>query len=402
MMKLDIKNFRSIKDQSVELAPITVLYGPNGSGKSSLLYALLAMKNIVFNPNRASSSFFDLGFVNLGNFDAIVHDHHPDREIWFQIEAKITNSNNAKWGVQFGRQDGRFLLNMDIGPQIDFLSFELPVSFPYRLDNNTQHKVNLTDQSVNIIWDGITAHLESVDTTVPNNQSARDLATILNAPAEILRKTGAVPLQRGFSHDSFSVVPVSPLLIEEDEMASLLAHDKYLESRVSRYLERITGRELRVHFRPGTSIFSLDVIERSTGVGTEIVNDGFGVNQVAWLLARTLHSGTTWMCIEEPETHLHPSAVRELAKTFVELLRKENKRFIFTTHSEALVLAFLTEVARENLKHNEVAFYLTQKEGKETKYERQEVNERGQIEGGLSSFMEGELEDVAAFFGRTV
>ena len=55
MMKLDIKNFRSIKDQSVELAPITVLYGPNGSGKSSLLYSLLVMKNVILNleqPNR--------------------------------------------------------------------------------------------------------------------------------------------------------------------------------------------------------------------------------------------------------------------------------------------------------------------------------------------------------------
>lgn len=401
-MKLDIKNFRSIKDQSVELAPITVLYGPNGSGKSSLLYSLLVMKNVILNSNRNISSFFDLGFVNLGGFEALVHDHHPGREIWFQIEARVTNSNNAKWGVQLGRQGGAFLLSMDIGQQTDFLSFELPVSFPYRLDNNTQHKVNLTDQSVNIIWDGIIAHLESVDSSVPKNQSARDLATILNAPAEILRKTGAVPLQRGFSHDSFSVAPVSPLLIEEDEMASLLAHDKYLESRVSRYLERITGRELRAHFRPGTSIFTLDLTERSTGVATEIVNDGFGVNQITWLLARTLHGETTWICVEEPETHLHPSSVRKLARVFVEIMHEEGKRFLLTTHSETLVLALLTEVTRGNLQSDEVVFYLTTKEGKETKFERQEVNELGQIEGGLTSFMEGELEDVAAFFGRTV
>ncbi len=399
-MKLDIKNFRSIRDQSVELAPITVLYGPNGSGKSSLLYALLVMKNIILNSNRPTSSFFDFGFVNLGTFEALVHNHRPDKEIRFQIEAKITNTNNAKWGVQFGRQGGRFLLSMDIGPQIGFLSFELPISFPYRLDIDTQHKVNLTDQSVNIVWDGITARLESIDSSVPNGQAERDLATILNAPAEILRKTGAVPLQRGFSHDSFSVVPVSPLLIEEDEMASLLAHDKYLESRVSRYLERITGREIRVHFRPGTSIFTLDVLERSTGVATEIVNDGFGVNQLAWFLARTLHSGTTWMCVEEPETHLHPSAIRKMAYALVDIIHDEVKKFVITTHSEALVLALLSEVTRKRLKPEEVAFYLTQKEGRETHFERQEVNELGQVDGGLSSFMEGELEEIAAFFGR--
>ena len=400
MMKLDIKNFRSIKDQSVDLAPITVLYGPNGSGKSSLLYSLLVMKNVILNSNRTTSNFFDLGFVNLGSFEAVVHDHHPDREISLKIEFGKPDQNILQWSVQFGKHEGRFLLNYDIKGAP--LVFELPVSFPYRVDLNTQHGMSLDGQSASIIWDGINARLETVDNSGPGNKFARNFLSALNSPVELLRNIAAVPLQRGFLRPDYSVLPVSSSLVTEDEMASLLANDRYLVSRVSRYLERLTGRDFRVNVTLGTSIFSLDVTERSTGVGTEIVNEGYGVNQVAWLLARILYGRTTWICVEEPETHLHPSAIRELAKTLVEIMRIEDKRFILTTHSEALVLAFLTEVARENLKHDEVAFYLTQKEGKETKYERQEVNERGQIEGGLSSFMEGELEDVAAFFGRTV
>ena len=401
MVKLDIKNFRSIKDQSVELAPITVLYGPNGSGKSSLLYALLAMKNIVLNPNSRTSNFFDYGFVNLGSFDAIVHDHHPDREIWLQIEVGRYNLK-PKWSVQFGKQDGRFLFSLDDGYRgVEKLSFELPVSFPYRLDNNTQHTVNLNEKDVNIIWDGINARLETDETSEFYNDVAQDFAVNFNSPVELLRNTGAVPLQRGFSHASYAIVPVSPSFITEDEMASLLVHDKYLVSRVSRYLELIMGRELRVNVRPGTSVFSLDVTERSTGVATEIVNDGFGVNQVAWLLARTLHTGTSLMCVEEPETHLHATAIRKLAKTFVKIMREEDKRFILTTHSEVLALAFLSEVARGHLKSDEVAFYLTTKEGKETKIERQEINKDGQIEGGLTSFIEGELEDLAVFYGQS-
>ena len=46
-MKLHIKNFRSIKQLDLEIAPITVLYGHNGTGKSSALYAPLTMRNIV-------------------------------------------------------------------------------------------------------------------------------------------------------------------------------------------------------------------------------------------------------------------------------------------------------------------------------------------------------------------
>lgn len=398
-MKLDIKNFRSIKDQSVELAPITVLYGPNGSGKSSLLYALLVMKNIINNPNRTTSNFFDLGFVNLGSFEAIVHDHRPNEEILFQNETHGA-FGAFKWGARIGRQDGTFWWNVETNG-FDPISLELPVSFPYRLDISTQQQMNYRELSANIIWDGINARTESAGNS-DRDKSARDLVAILNSPVEEMRNIGAVPLQRGFLRDSYSIVPVSPAFITEDEMASLLAHDRHLVARVSRYLERITERELRVNFTPGTSIFTLDVSDRSTGTGTEIVNDGFGVNQVAWLLARALYGGTSWMCVEEPETHLHPSAIRKLACALVDIVHDEDKKFLFTTHSEALVLAILTEVARGNLKPDEVAFYLTQKEGKETRYERQEVNERGQIEGGLTSFMEGELEDVAAFFGRTV
>ena len=89
-----------------------------------------------------------------------------------------------------------------------------------------------------------------------------------------------------------------------------------------------------------------------------------------------------------------------MAYALVDIVHEEGKRFLITTHSEALVLALLSEVTRKRLKPEEVAFYLTNKEGRETHFERQEVNELGQVDGGLSSFMEGELEEIAAFFGR--
>ena len=45
-------NFRSIRDATVELAPLTVIYGANGSGKSSLIYGLLTLKNFLTNPGQ--------------------------------------------------------------------------------------------------------------------------------------------------------------------------------------------------------------------------------------------------------------------------------------------------------------------------------------------------------------
>src|SRR5262245_49886020 len=39
--RLAVKNFRSLADVTVDLAPFTVVVGPNGSGKSSLADALV-------------------------------------------------------------------------------------------------------------------------------------------------------------------------------------------------------------------------------------------------------------------------------------------------------------------------------------------------------------------------
>jgi hypothetical protein len=59
----------------------------------------------------------------------------------------------------------------------------------------------------------------------------------------------------------------------------------------------------------------------------------------------------------------------------------------------------LAEVARGKLNPNEIACYLATKSGKEAKFERQQVDEHGSIEGGLRSFVESELEDLKVFLG---
>ncbi|HEX9912929.1 MAG TPA: AAA family ATPase, partial [candidate division Zixibacteria bacterium] len=66
--KLHLENFRSIVKDEVELGKITILTGPNNSGKSSIIYGLLALKNVVLNSNQSLDSCLTLGFINLGGF----------------------------------------------------------------------------------------------------------------------------------------------------------------------------------------------------------------------------------------------------------------------------------------------------------------------------------------------
>ena len=59
---LSLKNFRSVDEATVEIAPLTILYGPNGSGKSSLIYGLLTLRNFLTNSNQNLPSLFFLSF----------------------------------------------------------------------------------------------------------------------------------------------------------------------------------------------------------------------------------------------------------------------------------------------------------------------------------------------------
>ncbi len=398
-MRLDIKNFRSIKKQEIELAPITVVYGANGTGKSSLLYALLTLKNVVLNPNQIPSGFFNYTFVNLGGFEAVVFDHQPHSHIELGI-ALEKESLSLIYQVAIGEDKGSFTLSIE---EKDGLrtKFQLPVSFPYPVNQQTQLSLPRNQRHFGVTWNGITAQVQAGVQDQEAQEEAGRLATSLNAPVEMLRKVGIVPLKRGFSKPNYSSVSVSPLMATEDEVATFLSTDKYLVSRVSFYLEQILGYDFRVNFKPGTAIFSLDSTDRKTGVASELVNEGFGVNQIVYFLARCLHRDTEWVCVEEPEIHLHPTAVRGVARALVQIMRDEEKRFVISTHSEPFLLALLGLVAQGELKPSELACYLAQKERKSTQFERQEVNEKGQIEGGLMSFLEGELEDVAAFLKVT-
>ena len=362
------------------------------------------MKNVILNLERQSGDFYNLGFANLGDFRAVVHGHNLDEYIRLYLKMNIFNYP-ATWSMQI-RKDAVHI-GLQIREEEKNIDLGVTHSLPYNALGNQEGGANFRGTNMSFTWDGIKGKARANPTQLDRREApgnANLFVEIMNAPAKFARSIAIAPLQMAFSTVAHIVEEDaslhSTLFFSEDQVGTLLAKRRYLQSPVSHSLEKITGRMLRVFSPPGGEEFSITVEDRNTGFETELVNDGYGVNRVAWLLALALHDETKWMCIEEPETHLHPSAIRKLMREFISVMREKEKRFLLTTHSETLVLALLSEVARGNLQPDEVAFYLTCKDGKETKFERQEVNEHGQVEGGLSSFMEGELEDVATFFER--
>ncbi|MEW6620290.1 MAG: ATP-binding protein [bacterium] len=390
MLNIEIENLRSIKKQIIQIAPITLLYGPNGSGKSTIMHSLAILKNIVLNPNQTTDSFFNLGFSNFGGFEQIVFNHSVEEQIKLGINCEY-NSIQVFYRISLSKKNGRF--GLIILPWN--ITLDLEITFPY--PTNQQETVDI--EGFSITWNGILAQVKSIPTQHITSCSSQELATLLNAHIEIIRKTDFVHLKRGFSKPHYGIVSLAPPVFTEDEVATLLANEPYLEGEVSHYLEQILQKDLRVKMTPGTNLFWLNTLDKTTGLTTELVNDGFGINQVVYLLAKCLYRDTAVVCIEEPEIHLHPKALRNLAYALIRMTKDLKKTIIISTHSEHFVLALLSAVAKKELEPNNLSCYLCTKDNRESKFEYQGINDNGQIEGGLTSFMEGELEDLKDILG---
>jgi predicted ATPase len=393
--KLIIRNFKSIHNQELDLAPITIIYGPNGSGKSSVIQALLALKNVCLNPSQASGGFFNYGYTNLGGFQAVVSNHQITNPIEIGISYDVAEAH-VEYTVQIHDNQGRFLLKIHDGDE-SVEVFELKVTFPYPLNQPVKKQIKRGAVGFSLSWNGVTASAETATITPEALSAANAYLMIVNGVAAQLQSIAVAPPVRAFTEPQYTVTAVSPLPVKPEEVATLLSQDPYLEQQVSNYLELIVDRDLRVRMKPATSFFTLHITDRKAVMGADLANDGSGIGQLVYLLARTLAEGTGRICIEEPELHLHPTAVRRLARTIVRILKEEQKRFLVNTQSEGFILAVLSLVSSGELSPKDLAIYLAKKEKRITTFQLQSVNEKGQIEGGLADLVEAELEDIKTF-----
>jgi hypothetical protein len=391
---LKVENFRSIESAEVRLGPITVLFGATSAGKSSLFYALLALRNFVLNSNQSSDGFFNLGFQNLGGFDACVFNHSPSKDI--SVTADFGPSI-GRYGVRIGKTEGEILLGAG------GLEMTAKVSIPYGMNQSWTNAIiestalaqEASQEEYAINWNGFASTVSPKQATAESQARAMSITKSLNAPVEALRRVDICPHRRGFFKPTYTAVSLTPTPTTEDEVATLIINNQDAPPRISINTTEIFDRDFRTHTVPGTATTFLKTTELSGArVPGDLVNDGFGVNQVVYLLAKIHRPEVQTIFIEEPEVHLHPSVIRKLAQTLCRLAKEEEKQMIMTTHSEQLLIALLACVKQGLLKPEELVCYEATREKKRTQFKPRRVSADGQLEGGLSSFLDGELEDL--------
>jgi len=400
--KIHLKNFRGIESAAIDIAPITVLTGANNSGKSSVMYGLLVLKNLVANPNQPLDSFFNFIFMNLGGFKESVHlKADESRKIGLLIETS-SGEVRSTFGIELGKSQSRLVTKVY---KPFSLALGVDVTFPYALNQSTGADLEKGYAPAKVTWNGLTATVsvdatlpEAGETTVNTKSVTEEVTTAINGPLADLKSVDFIPVRRGFTKPLFSPVPLqAQMLISEDEIATYVANDRDLEGAISFYLERILDKNFQVRPTLGTANFFLQTSDRNTGFVCDLVNDGFGTNTLVYLLAKALRKQQSLICIEEPEIHIHPSALIRLIRVLVRIARETDRKFILSTHSEHLVVELLNSVAKGDITKDEVCIYYLTKDKSKTLVERQEITAKGQIEGGLKAFYQTELEQMRDF-----
>lgn len=388
LTKLSVENFRSIQRCDVDLAPITIFFGPTSAGKSTLFYALLAMRNFVLNPNQALDGLFNLGFQNLGGFEACIFNHVVSKT----IDVIAHFDERRSYGVNLGKSTAKLTSSSE------YLEMTADVPIPYGANQSWPFAHSHNNEEFTINWNGFASTVSAKSGTPEGQAEAVRIAQSLNMPVEAVKKVDVCPHRRGFFKPSYSPTPLTPTPTSEDEVATLIINDQNVPPRISINTMEIFDRDFRTYTAPGTATTFLQTTEQTGArIPGLLVNDGFGVNQVVYLLAKIHRQDVETVLIEEPEIHLHPTIIRKFARVLARLATEENKQLLFTTHSEQFLLSILACVKEKLLSPDQLRCYHVTRERKHTVFHPAPVSGDGQVSGGLSSFMEGELQDIKSF-----
>ena len=402
--QLHIENFRSIEKATFDFGRITLLTGSNNSGKSSVMYALQCLQGIRQNPNRPLDALFNLPAINLGGFKDVVYKKNERTDIVLKITLQGREDYEVVYSINISSTISRtaYFIRRPIETPRDYFTFTFPFS------NIGAKKSNLIPLPVDygiqlcIDFDGFNFSLNQPYFPKPLPSKLKyDLEALLISLNGFHEVIELIPVRRGFIKPSFGRVPLQIDITTEDEIATQISLDLDLQDEISNYLKKITNRSFAVRVIPNTSVFFLRTTDLETGFENELVNEGTGTNQLVTMLAKALQPNKKFICIDEPEIHLHPSMIEKLVEALVEISYKQDKQFLLSTHSEHFVTCLLSEVVKKNLQPDDLKVYYLTKEQQTTKVEHQAVNADGQIEGGLKNFYESELKNLETFFKVT-
>ena len=427
--EIRLKNFKLHESAVIVATPITILIGPNNSGKSSVLQAPLCLRQAAVRNNQNFMEPFRRGdtayhqpylypngveLIDLGAFNDVLRHGCDETAIGLT-------------GVLDLRKPKRYATSVQVSVDVNV-----------RENRLVYHKGHVLSQSTGFEWQypppgtDDPAHQFSIEYkgcrngfnpgaafglisdakwSHPGNMGQEErvdvqafLRQLLKAPVRLLKSLHPIFPVRGFEEWGYPLpdeasADAARMVLSDRMMAtiSILAYNKDLAGRLSDWLDELMGLRLDVRLLPGKRV-TIRCIPSGRQRETALTGEGSGAQQLPFILLPIgmAESGES-ILLSEPEVHLHPKAQSALAELLLRIVEKEPRQLFIETHSEHILHSFLNAVGKGTLEREKLSIYYFENGQECSSIRRLDVNDRGQVEGGLPGFFEHSLSELTDF-----
>ncbi|WP_176153493.1 AAA family ATPase [Burkholderia vietnamiensis] len=329
---IELHNFKSARNLSVRVAPLTVLTGLNGSGKSTVLQALALLKQSLVPDSPAQRLMLRGALVKLGRSEDVRFENATDDEISFAIQTP-----NGKTRLSAPTISGVDTLQLGCEGDIEDVISQLHNGFQFiqadRITPAVQYKQASTAERVSG-WLGCGGEYtvdfleRNQDTKVsPGRLFPKDHPTL---SSELLNQ----------------VAPTESLL---DQTAGWLQHLSPGVRPRAVPVELADAASLQFSYT-GTSMDSESRSHRPSNVG-------FGLTYCLPIIVACLSAPAgALLLLENPEAHLHPRGQSALGQLLA-CCAMDGVQIIVETHSDHVINGIRLAAKRKLISNSSVAVH---------------------------------------------
>ncbi|MHA2244113.1 MAG: DUF3696 domain-containing protein [Candidatus Hodarchaeales archaeon] len=413
--KIFLENFKSIKYLEMNIKPINILVGENSSGKSSVLQ-LLALLN-QSSSQHTNFPHGDERNLALGDFSEILSANSDKMKFGLTF---YDSSYNTPFKILWGfhpvreRKYGELrelkiqILNTFLKTVKETDDFSNRIKESYYYNNRKWKDGQPRLRNIALIDFTVEFGNESI------NESIEYMKKVIN---DFLERIVYIPPFRGIRDFGYPLNPRMPLNLGSKDregyqetvvnifnkwMVPSLRHKADLLNNALRNALDIEIESITPEISPRMSvdeqkpITSILVKELLTGVYSNIVNTGFGTNQMISMGVSMLYrDNPSLILIEEPEIHLHPR-MQARVFDFINNLRGKNKVLI-TTHSDHFLVKVQQRIRQKKVNPNDIALYYFERTPEGATVSQRDIDKEGRIKGGMPGFFEHSLDELQEF-----
>ncbi len=361
--KLQIKNFKSLRDVTMNTSNLNLLMGLNSMGKSSVLQSLLILRQSYYKNSVLSSLFINGDLISLGNAnDIFFQNAGDDEEISISLEDEDLYVENV------------FTYNSSSD---DVLASKKMNVSNIELVNSSLFSTNFHYLNANHISPAKTYNTGSNFLNVLGNSGenaplylARHGNDKLNNKALHHPKARSESLAHELDAWMGEISPGTRILAQEMADINLVRMGIQFETSVK--TENGVSKEMSNEFAP--------------------INVGFGIPYAMPLLLSILISNPgDLVFIENPESHLHPRGQAELGR-LISLASESGVQIFCETHSDHVINGCRVAVKNEIISSENIKLFYFQKK-EESNLETEIIPISVDSHGELEQYPKGLLDE---------